>query len=1131
MSAPTFETLSAEITQALAKRRDIPPRATARCTLGRDKVMVLVEYPFQKENDSRKLATQTLDWLEKRLRQQFDITGLPAELADLSEATEEVAVQLYLKHISASKPFTMRSFTWRVEDGFADLFGQPNFGSLDTDQSDSVHLSRRHLEKEHSLEKEMALMSEMEALATPVSIGFSADSATDLYADLSEGISQPAHRSSDDLMEFLVPDEAPVTASSDLSSDLDLPTVDLPVVSNPVDDRASDFFDVTTEQQPSKAATELFDLTPSLESDDIVTDEELADEELSSDALDALFELDEPPAADELLKENAPVDSEFVTDSEFVAERQTSHLGSDSLRIEALEAEDLETEDLETESLEAEDLKTEDLETESLEAEDLADEALTDENLGNEDLEAEEASTGAASGATALEAATPEARSPKDSTSNDLSFEDPLPTGLTPEDLTLEGLTPPELSLEGATSEGLVLEELAFEEPVPEESVPEESAPEESIPTEPISTEPAPEDFELEALTDEPATGEVSTSESASEYMASENLDLEEPVPEAAAAREFALEDLVPEELASEELTFKEAPIKESPLDDSLIEEDIGQSDANSLEEESTFFEYDGPSGLPNVYAVIANSPEAYTDADDAYADDATEADADEAYEDGTDENYETYADADEAYGNEDDIEDGLAYDLESDRTHLDTQLEEDIAPIDEHEVQQQREQWAQQAKRSPWAFVGLFGFLVAGVLGFVLTRPCTFGRCDRLEAARLESEAALDQLRTDDSTDSIEAAQQKLRRSIRRLEPIPVWSSYRDEARAAIPAYERQLNALDLVSEAQSKAYNAAVQSQDPPHSVSTWKEIAAQWREATAALSAVPDDSPVYDLAQTKLAEYRANLSTILVRVETESRAEVSLRQAQQSASQATRQAEVASSVEAWEAAAAGWETAVENLRQIPQTTQAYAEAQQMLPEYEQQLRSARDRAEKERSADNRLSEAKQKATEAQRAESESLWTLALDSWNTALVDLESVAEDTSAYSEAKALLPQYTESWNEAGKNQEVSLRFQTIEPSFFLVCGVSRVQICTYAVKAGGVRIDLFEGYDQVIDQSITPPDQRVETVASEQLLAQGNQLLQQITLLSKQAQIPVVLHDSSGEFLARYRPELDGFVRQ
>ena len=115
MSALTFELLSTELTQALAAQSDTPPDTTARCNLGRDKVMVLVEYPLDSAQ-AEPLASETLDWLEQHLRAQFDTTGLPEEAADLAEDGEEVAVQLFLKHYSESKPFTMRSFIWKVDD-------------------------------------------------------------------------------------------------------------------------------------------------------------------------------------------------------------------------------------------------------------------------------------------------------------------------------------------------------------------------------------------------------------------------------------------------------------------------------------------------------------------------------------------------------------------------------------------------------------------------------------------------------------------------------------------------------------------------------------------------------------------------------------------------------------------------------------------------------------------------------------------------------------------------------------------------------------------------------------------------------------------------------------------------------
>ncbi|NJM96067.1 MAG: hypothetical protein HC800_01595 [Phormidesmis sp. RL_2_1] len=145
-------------------------------------------------------------------------------------------------------------------------------------------------------------------------------------------------------------------------------------------------------------------------------------------------------------------------------------------------------------------------------------------------------------------------------------------------------------------------------------------------------------------------------------------------------------------------------------------------------------------------------------------------------------------------------------------------------------------------------------------------------------------------------------------------------------------------------------------------------------------------------------------------------------------------------------------------------------------------------------------------------------------------ALSQLAIVPQGTLAQAEAQPLSGLYTSSLTKAESNLQAALRFQPYEPKFFLACGSASQQKCTYSVRSGTVRLNLLQGYDNIIDQSITPPDQRNGTMPAAQLVSQSNQLLQDITLLSTEIQIPVELYDAQGAFLARYRPDLDGFVR-
>ncbi|MEL7050591.1 MAG: hypothetical protein AAGM45_02255, partial [Cyanobacteria bacterium J06588_5] len=483
----------------------------------------------------------------------------------------------------------------------------------------------------------------------------------------------------------------------------------------------------------------------------------------------------------------------------------------------------------------------------------------------------------------------------------------------------------------------------------------------------------------------------------------------------------------------------------------------------------------------------------------------------------------------------EDTYEDDPTYYLESDRGDDASEDYEDVALVDELEIQRQREQWQQwqqqSSKGNPFVVFGAVGFLLLCVAGYFVTRPCTIGSCDRIETARTQGNAAIDNLGPNSSLNEVNEAKEQVKASIQLLEPIPPWSSHRDEAQSILPGYEQQLSALDLVSTAQQKAYSAAVQSQNPPHSTETWQEIADQWRAATTDLSNVPLDSPVRPLAERKLVEYRTNLSTILVRVQTESGAEVSLRQAQQAAKDATQKMPEANTLEALEAVLLDWESAVANLQRIPQGTKAYADAQLILPEYEEKLLEIRTRVEQERNAQRILERTEQLATDAESAENERQWITSVGLWNQAIIQIKEVPPSSIEANNARSLLTTYTGSLEAAQNNMEVALRFEPIEPSFYLVCGLNTVQKCSYSLEAGKVRLDLFEGYDAVINESITPPPQRTGLDSDAQLVSQSNRLLQQVTLLSTQSQVPVELYDAEGQFLARYRPDLDGFVRQ
>lgn len=878
MSAPTFETLSKEVTQALAQESHVPPKTTARCTLGRNKVMVLIEYPLDSAK-AEPTAMKTLDWLEQYLRQQFNTVGLPVEAADLAESGEAVPVHLFLKHASESKPFTMRSFVWKVEDSFEALFGS----------------------------------------------------------------SQEAREGG----EAIAASDEPIFHNS---SDYDFPERVLP----------------SPEPRPS-----LFEMED--------------DEPVLAELEGAHLHLEE--------------ESAFDFESELIAEGLPAvPVAADGSGLDFF--------------------------------------AL----LGNE--------------RTAAGDSLEKLRQRND---NDTDFDESL----------LKVVSDPERP-DDSSDAAEVASEIADE-------IADEMS--KLTPASPLDPEG---DFEVEEIAVQ-ETGEQETlgyGEPIEIEVAEDDAD--EPAwDEPAVGNEPAVL------LRIDELMEAQYPGDE-PVDELAIE---GEDDALYAEN------FKADLGREDDL----DSTQSYVEAQD--------------YED------------EQTYTEEQDSD----YYLEGDGTE-DDPWEEAVALIDDDEVERQRDQWRRQSRGSRWIFVGALGFVAVGVLGFVLSRPCTVGGCDRIQTAQVAGDEAIDKLSSDTSLIAVNEAKQQLKRSVQLLEPIPRWSSYHAQAQAILPEYENYLQALDQVSEAQTLAYQAAVKSQNPPHPVSTWEDIAKDWLQAANALKLVAEDSPVHELAERKLVEYRANRATTLVRIEAETKAEDSLREAQQAASLGSQQSETASSLAEWEEALASWELAVNRLSQIPQGTNACREAQEVLSDYAKALEKVRDRTQQERSASQNLSKAKQLATEAQRAATEDQWTSATQNWKNALDQLESIEATTSASAEAQLLSGLYSSSLNRAEKSLEVALRFQPIEPSFFATCGTAATQKCTYSVRAGNVRLDLLQGYDSVINQSITPPDQRSNIAPTAQLVSQSNQLLEEITQLSIQAQVPIELYDAKGDFLARYRPELKGFVR-
>ncbi|MEM8808959.1 MAG: hypothetical protein AAGF01_23315 [Cyanobacteria bacterium P01_G01_bin.38] len=431
-----------------------------------------------------------------------------------------------------------------------------------------------------------------------------------------------------------------------------------------------------------------------------------------------------------------------------------------------------------------------------------------------------------------------------------------------------------------------------------------------------------------------------------------------------------------------------------------------------------------------------------------------------------------------------------------------------------------------------PRAFAaGLLASLVVGGLGYVLTRPCNFGRCDRITKAEALGDAARVALSDNPSPQTVLDMRDQLTTAVQQLRPIPPWSFHRDDAQTLLDTYQGEVNDLDSVINAQQEATVAADESQSPPHPIKHWQTVADQWRDAIALLESISPESTIHtEIVAPKLTEYRNNLNTIEGRIAAEQAADNSVNQALQSALLATQLAEKATSLEAWETALRQWENAVRQLKQIPNGTLAYGEAQKLLPKYDAELSKVRNRTRQERVANQFYNEAVRYAAEARNYESQNQWTLAMMNWRNALTQAKGIPQGTARHDESQNLIKTYQASLSKSQDNLRQATRFQKAESNINTVCG-SALQYCTYAMQNGKVRLNIAAGYDDLIELSITPPDQRPAPAANQQMIFQANNMLERITNIGKQTQLQIELYDAGGAFIARYQPDLNGYVKR
>lgn len=366
-----------------------------------------------------------------------------------------------------------------------------------------------------------------------------------------------------------------------------------------------------------------------------------------------------------------------------------------------------------------------------------------------------------------------------------------------------------------------------------------------------------------------------------------------------------------------------------------------------------------------------------------------------------------------------------------------------------------------------PWLVAGVGISIIAFGSGlWFMSRPCMAGACEPLQSAQALSQQSTQTLQAAKTGQALQQARQQLIDAERLLQTVPTWSSHHQEAQALQQTYQSQIETLDRVLAAESKATTATQKSQTLPLSTADLQATQALWRDAIAPLQTIPQTDVLYAFAQQRLTAYTANLAAISKLTTAEQQAQKQLAVAKETATIATTRQGIAQTPENWQLVQSTWQVAVNSLRQIPTTTTSFAESQQLLSDYQSKLAAARDRATQEQLAKRAFTQALALAQKADAAQRKNQWSQAVINWREALTNVKQVPSGTTYDEPAQPLVASYTTSLKQAEARLQFATAMQRTRADLNRVCAGSP-KLCSFAIASDVIRVQFTPSYERAL----------------------------------------------------------------
>ncbi|WP_138497286.1 hypothetical protein [Nostoc sp. PA-18-2419] len=411
---------------------------------------------------------------------------------------------------------------------------------------------------------------------------------------------------------------------------------------------------------------------------------------------------------------------------------------------------------------------------------------------------------------------------------------------------------------------------------------------------------------------------------------------------------------------------------------------------------------------------------------------------------------------------------------------------------------------------------VALVGFIVLGVGGYLLTRPCMMSECKEIEVAEQLKTQSPELMRRAKSEKELVAVQQRLAAASTALNVIPSWSpryQVSEELKANLTGRSEK---IDQVVKALQTASLAAEKIKTPAGSLEEIQARQHLWRQAIAPLEAITPNSELYALVQAKLFSYRISLHAVNQQILIEEKWLKKLAAAKAVANTAENRQASAKSLKDWQKVESNWQIVINALRVIPQTSPTYQQAQKLLLDYKPKLVAARDRTIKEQLAARTYQQAVSIANQAKVYQQQNQWQAAATYWEQALETVKKVSQDSLYSTPAQSLIEPYSTALKQVQEKLQVVSSLQQTRTDLDKTC-VNGIRICTFSMDNAGIIVRLTPEYDQLRQNTLANPnlhnlDTAVDFSTHLQILREA------LAVISDNANLSVFLYDSQGQVI-------------